>query len=138
MTSITLPFILAKFSHRMVIIFGATIATAGAFGMAFAQNLPILYFAVFVSFVGASFVHVPGEDTLADMATYACATHDVRSEIKIGRRALFLSWLVRHPVRIYSKSYVTITWCKKVINLSFSKKKIKLLHNLFYAVLWVC
>ena len=29
-----------------------------------------------------------------------------------------------------------MTWCKEAINLSFSKKKIKLLHNLIYAVLW--
>ena len=61
MTSITLPFVLAKFSHRMVIVFGAVMATAGAVGMAFAPNLPLLFFTIIVTYVGASLVHVPGE-----------------------------------------------------------------------------
>jgi hypothetical protein len=34
-----------------------------------------------------------------------------------------------------SKTAQNRTWCKKAINLSFSKKKIDLFHNLFYAVL---
>ena len=60
MTSLALPFILSKFSHRMVIIFGAVLAASGAFGMAFATHLPLLFVAVFISYVGASLVHVPG------------------------------------------------------------------------------
>ena len=61
MTSLVLPFILAKFSHRMVIVFGGFLAAGGAFAMAFAPNLPVLFLAVVVTFVGASLVHVPGQ-----------------------------------------------------------------------------
>ena len=66
MTSLTLPFILSKFSHRMVIIAGGVLAAGGAFGMAFAPVLPVLFVSVVVTFVGASLVHVPGMETRRD------------------------------------------------------------------------
>ena len=50
----------AYYPLDQVIVFGAVLAAAGAFLMAFAPNLPILFAAVVLSYVGAALVNVPG------------------------------------------------------------------------------
>ena len=46
--------------RNQVIVFGAILAAAGAFLMAFAPNIPALFAAVILSYIGAALVHVPG------------------------------------------------------------------------------
>ena len=46
---------------NQVIVFGAVLAAAGTFVMAFAPNVPVLFAAVVLSYVGAALVYVPGK-----------------------------------------------------------------------------
>ena len=60
LTALSLPFLLARVSHRTLIVVGGLVSGIALIGVAFAQSLVGIFVGVAVTFAACAMVYTPG------------------------------------------------------------------------------